>query len=62
MIALLPILFVAGAIAGYAITVDDILEFNAADGTWSKVGSMLFSRREHAVSVINYLEIADYCN
>ena len=42
-------------------THDDILEFNAEDGTWSKVGSMLLNRAQHAVSVINYLEIADYC-
>ena len=49
---------------------NDILEFNAEDGTWVKVGSMLLtrvgsmviSRGQHAVSVINYLEIADYCN
>ena len=46
----------------YPNTYDDILEFNAADGTWIKVGSMVISRKEHAVSVINYLEIADYCN
>ena len=43
-------------------TYDDILEFNAEDGTWTTVGSMSISRSSHAVSVINYLEIADYCN
>ena len=43
-------------------TVDDILEFNAEDGTWTRVGSMVVTRYIHAVSVINYLEIADYCN
>ena len=43
-------------------TYDDILEFNAEDGTWTTVGSMVLSRREHAVSVINALEIADHCN
>ena len=41
---------------------NDILEFNAVDGTWIKVGSMLLTRDNHAVAVINYLEIADYCN
>ena len=46
---------------GYPYT-DDILEFNAEDGTWTKVGSMVISRVFHAVSVINYREIADYCN
>ena len=46
---------------GYPYT-DDILEFNAEDGTWTRVGSMVISREDHAVSVINYLEIADYCN
>ena len=40
---------------------DDILEFNAEDGTWIKVGSMSINRERHAVSVINYREIADYC-
>ena len=43
-------------------TYHDILEFSAEDGTWSKVGSMSINREQHAVSVINYLEIADYCN
>ena len=46
----------------YGGTLDDILEFNAEDGTWVKVGSMVISRSDHAVSVINYKEIADYCN
>ena len=46
---------------GYPYT-DDILEFNAEEGTWTRVGSMVISREWHAVSVINYLEIADYCN
>ena len=41
---------------------DDILEFNAEDGTWTKVGSMVISRGRHTVSVINYRELADYCN
>ena len=40
----------------YGDTLDDILEFNAEDGTWSRVGSMVNSRGYHAVSVINYLE------
>ena len=43
-------------------TLDDILEFNAEEGTWTKVGSMVISRYRHAVSVINYRELADYCN
>ena len=42
-------------------SLDDVLEFNAEDGTWSRVGSMVISRSDHAVSVINYLGIADYC-
>ena len=54
----------AGGYTGYPdyTTYNDILEFNAEDGTWTRVGSMAISRREHAVSVIKYLEIADYCN
>ena len=43
-------------------TYDDILEFNTEDGTWIEVGSMVISRSDHAVSVINYREIAEYCN
>merc|ERR1712099_58335 len=41
---------------------NEILEFNAEEGTWIKVGPMPINRRSHAVSVINYREIADYCN
>ena len=47
---------------GVTDTLDDILEFNAEEGTWTTVGSMVVSRGQHAVSVINYLEIAEYCN
>ena len=38
---------------------NDILEFK--DGAWNIVGAMSSKRSYHAVSVINYLEIEDYC-
>ena len=38
---------------------NDILEFK--DGSWKNVGAMSSKRSYHAVSVINYLEIEDYC-
>ena len=39
---------------------NDVLEFQ--DGSWRNVGSISMNRILHAVSVINYLEIQDYCN
>ena len=40
---------------------DDILEYDVEEEAWSKVGSMSMKRASHAVSVINYLDIKDYC-
>ena len=40
---------------------NDILEYNVEDGTWNSAGSMDMTRGDHAVSVINFLAIADYC-
>ena len=41
---------------------NDIQEFDAERRTWKTFGSMSIKRAEHAVSVINFLEIQDYCN
>ena len=40
----------------------DVLEFSAEEQTWKKVGSMNIERSSHAISVINYNSIEDYCN
>ena len=41
---------------------DDILEFDEEELVWNKIGSMSFTRYDHAVTAINYLSIVDYCN
>ena len=41
---------------------DDILEFDEEKLVWNKIGSMSINRYDHAVTVINYLSIVDYCN
>ena len=41
---------------------DDVMEFDAEELVWNKIGSMLMKRTSHAVSVINYNSIKDYCN
>ena len=41
---------------------NDILEFSAEEQVWKKVGSMTMKRSSHAISVINYNSIEDYCN
>ena len=38
---------------------NDILEFK--DGSWKNVGAMSSKRSYHAVSIVNYLEIDNYC-
>ena len=44
------------------IKYDDILEFDEEELVWNKIGSMSITRYDHAVTVINYLSIVDYCN
>ena len=41
---------------------DDILEFDAEQGVWNKIGSMSIKRSNHAVSVINYEAMKAFCN
>ena len=41
---------------------DEILEFDPLTGQWELVDRMIQGRRAHAVSVINYSEVAGICN
>ena len=43
-------------------TYDDILQFDAVAHQWRRIGSMKMKRYNHAMSVINYNEVADYCH
>ena len=43
-------------------TYDDVLQFDAVAHQWRRIGSMKMSRYNHAMSVINYNEVADYCH
>ena len=40
---------------------DDILEFDPL-GQWKLVDRMIQARSYHAVSVVNYSEVAQFCN
>ena len=43
---------------------DDILMFDpesGSNGQWRRIGTMKMKRRGHAMSVINYNQIKDYC-
>ena len=41
---------------------DDVLEYDEQKQEWNKIGSMSIKRTEHAVTVVNYNSIKDYCN
>ena len=41
---------------------NDVLEFSVGEQRWNKIGEMSMQRQYHAVSVINYNSIKDYCN
>ena len=41
---------------------DDILQFDKEVHQWRKIGSMKMTRYQHAMSVVNFNEVADYCN
>ena len=43
-------------------TLDDMLEYDEQKQEWNKIGSMSIKRRLHAVTVVNYNSIKDYCN
>ena len=40
---------------------DDILEFDEVAGTWQSIGKMRHTRSKHAMSVVNFNEVKDYC-
>ena len=58
---LLCIIYAGGFVDEYIYS-DDVLEFDAENGVWKKIGSMSSKRGSHAVSVINYGAIKAYCN
>ena len=40
---------------------DDVLEYDKEKQEWNPIGSMSMKKAYHAVSVINYNSIKDYC-
>ena len=47
---------------GISGVLNHILEYDNEKQLWNTVGTMTVKRSEHAVSVINYNSIKDYCN
>ena len=41
---------------------DDVLEYDKEEQVWNKIGTISMKRYNHAVSVINYNSVKDYCN
>ena len=41
---------------------EDVLEYDEEKKEWNKIGSMSIKRSSHAVTVVNYNSIKDYCN
>ena len=41
---------------------DDVLEYDEEMQEWNKIGSMSIKKRSHAITVVNYNSIKDYCN
>ena len=42
--------------------IDSILHFNPNDGSWNNVGQMKYPRGVHGASLVNVVDIIDYCN
>ena len=40
---------------------DDILQFNPETGEWMQIGALKNKRSYHAVSVVNFNSINDFC-
>jgi len=51
-----------GGYDGFSTYYDDILEFDPLTGQWKLVDRMIQARGGHAVSVINYSEVAGICS
>ena len=47
---------------GFCTYYDDILEFDPLTGQWELVDRMIQARWYHAVSVIKYSEVDQFCN
>ena len=45
----------------YGPSYDDILEFDPLNGQWKLVARMIQARERHAVSVIEYREVEQFC-
>ena len=58
--SLLLLLVTGGSDFDY-IQNNDVLEFDVDEEVWTKIGTMSVQRSAHAVSVINYLAIEEYC-
>ena len=41
---------------------DDVLEYDYDEQVWTKIGVISQKKKDHAVSVINFNSIKDYCN
>ena len=52
----------AGGWGSNSETLDDILEYDEEKQEWNKIGTISMKRELHAISVINYNSIKDYCN
>ena len=46
----------------HEIYYDDILEFDPLTGQWELVGRMRNVRRDHALAVVNFSQVAQFCN
>ena len=51
-----------GGYDGSSTSYDDILEFDPLTGQWKEVDRMIQARSYHAVSVVEYSQLAQYCN
>ena len=54
-------MFIAGGRTSWGSTLDEVLQFDQSRAEWTKIGSMKKSRYAHAVSVINYNSVREYC-
>ena len=53
-------MFYAGGYVGHDITAE-VLRYDASTDQWVRAGDMQEARVDHAVSVVNLLDIMPYC-
>ena len=53
-------MFYAGGYVGHDITAE-VLRYDASTDQWVRAGDMQEARVDHAVSVVNMLDIMPYC-